>query len=259
MVLSSGSSGNSVFIEHKGARVLVDAGFSGRRIENLLKDVGEDAKDLDAIFLTHEHTDHCQGAAVLAKRFNIPIYANKGTWKGFYPKTKNLKDEHIKVFKSNEFLNFKSMDIFPVSVYHDAFEPVGFIFYLDNKKISLVTDTGIIDDKLAYEIKGSDIYYLEANHDLTALKQGPYPHKLKLRVMGKMGHLSNDQAKDALADALEGKQEIVFLSHLSTTNNTEALSRITVESGLKELGLDTDKDIDLEVSKRYEPSRIITL
>ena len=100
---------------------------------------------------------------------------------------------------------------------------------------------------------------MEANHDLEALKIGPYPYKLKLRVMGKMGHLSNDQAAEALGDALEGKNEAVFLSHLSETNNTEALSKITVESYLKSLGLDTDKDIDLEVAKRYQPSKEIIL
>ena len=259
VVLSSGSSGNSVFIESEGTRILIDAGFSGRQIERLLESVGENAADLDAIFLTHEHSDHTQGAGVLAKRFSLPIYANRGTWKGFLPKAKRLKEEHIKVFKSNEFINFKSMDIYPISTYHDAYEPVGFIIYLGNKKISLITDTGVIDENIAYHIKGSDVYYMESNHDLEALKIGPYPYRLKLRVMGKMGHLSNDQAADALADSLEGRGESVFLSHLSKTNNTEALSKITVESKLKSLGLDTEKNIDLNVSKRYQPSKEVIL
>lgn len=259
VVLSSGSSGNSVFIDHDGTKILVDAGFSGRQIERLLESIGESATRLDGIFLTHEHADHAKGAAVLAKRFKIPLYANRGTWKAILPKTKNFKEELIGEFKSNEFLNFKSMDIYPISTYHDANEPVGFILYLGNKKITLLTDTGVIDDKIAYHIKGSDIYYIEANHDLEALKIGPYPYNLKLRVMGKMGHLSNDQAAEILGDALEGRGEAVFLSHLSTTNNTEELSKITVETYLKGLGLDTDKDISLEVSKRYEPSRKIIL
>lgn len=259
VVLSSGSSGNSVFIDHAGTKILVDAGFSGRKIENLLQSVGENPKDLDAIFLTHEHGDHSKGAAILAKRHKVPLYANRGTWKAYLPKTKNFKGELIREFKSDEFLNFKSMDIYPISTYHDACEPVGFIIYLGNKKISLITDTGVIDDNMAYHIKGSDIYYLEANHDLEALKIGPYPYNLKLRVMGKMGHLSNDQAAEVLGDVLEGRGEDVFLSHLSTTNNTEELSKITVETYLKGLGLDTDKDINLDVSKRYEPSREIIL
>ena len=259
VVLSSGSSGNSVFLDYEGCKILVDAGFSGRKIENLLDSIGENPNDLDAIFLTHEHTDHSQGAAVLAKRFKKPIYANEGTWKAYLPKTKNLKDDHIKIFKSNEFLNFGPMDIYPISIHHDAYEPVGFIIYLANKKISLITDTGIIDEKIAYQIKGSDIYYMEANHDLEALKMGPYPHKLKLRIMSKMGHLSNDQAGLALADALEARGEAIFLSHLSETNNTEALSKITVESTLQSFGIDTKKDIDLMVADRYKPSKEIIL
>lgn len=259
VTLSSGSSGNVSFLEYKGSRILIDAGFSGRKIENLLAQIGEKAKDLDGIFLTHEHNDHIQGAGVLSRRFDIPIYANEGTWKAFAKKAKRLKEENIKIFKTNQFINFKSMDILPISIHHDAMEPVGYVIYLGNKKISLISDTGIIDEKIAYEIKGSDIYYMEANHDLEALKLGPYPHNLKLRVMGKMGHLSNDQSAEALADALVGKNETVFLSHLSDTNNTPELSRLTVDNYLTSLGLDTEKDINLEVCERYMPSKIVEL
>ena len=259
VTLSSGSSGNCSFIEHKGVKILVDAGFSGKKIEGLLEKVGEKASDLDAIFLTHEHNDHVQGAGVLSKRFNIPIYANAGTWQGFSQKAKRLKEENIKIFKTNEFLNFKSMDILPIAIHHDAQEPCGYVFYLGNKKITILSDTGLVDEKMAYEIKGSDIYYMEANHDLEALKIGPYPYNLKLRVMGNMGHLSNDQSAEALADALVGKEEYVFLSHLSDTNNTPELSRLTVDNYWTKMGLDTNKDIKLEVCERYEPSKIVEL
>ena len=259
VTLSSGSSGNSSFIEYEGTRILIDAGFSGKKIESLLNEVDESAKDLDAIFLSHEHNDHIKGAGVLSKRYNIPIYANEGTWKAFLPKAKSLREENIKIFKSDEFLNFKSMDILPIKIHHDAKEPVGFVVYLGNKKITLLTDTGYIDEKIAYEIQGSDVYYMEANHDLEALKMGPYPHKLKLRVMSKMGHLSNEQSAVALADALVGKNESVFLSHLSDVNNTKELSRLTVDTYLRSLGLDTKKDINLEVAERYNPSRIVEL
>lgn len=257
VTLSSGSSGNSVFIEHKKTKILVDCGFSGRKIQNLLAEIGENPKDIDAIFLTHEHIDHVQGAAVLSRRFDIPIYANKGTWLSYLPHAGKLKEENIKVFKTNNFLSFKSMDIIPISIHHDAKEPVGFVIYLGNKKIALLTDTGIVDEKIKYEIKGSDIYYLEANHDLEALKRGPYTYNAKLRIMSKMGHLSNEQSAECLADVLEGKKESIFLAHLSETNNTPELSRITVDSYLTECGLDTKRDVSLEVADRYSPSRIV--
>lgn len=134
VTLSSGSSGNVSFLEYKGCRILIDAGFSGKKIENLLGQIGEEAKNLDGIFLTHEHNDHIQGAGVLSRRFDIPIYANEGTWKAFSKKAKRLKEENIKIFKTNQFINFKSMDILPISIHHDAMEPVGYVIYLGNKR-----------------------------------------------------------------------------------------------------------------------------
>lgn len=257
--LASGSSGNSVFVEHKGSKILIDCGFSGRKIENLLSQIGENPSDLDAIFLTHEHMDHVKGAGVISRRYDIPIYANKGTWLSFIKNAGKLKEENIKIFRSNSFLNFNSFDIFPISIHHDANEPVGFILYLDNKKITVLTDTGIIDDRILNEIKGSDVYYFEANHDLDALKRGPYTYPMKVRIMGKMGHLSNDQSAKFLADAIQGKNEKIFLAHLSETNNSEELCKITVDNYLKSCGLDTSRDIKLEVAKRHAPSSIVEL
>lgn len=257
--LSSGSSGNSVFVEHRGYRILIDCGFSGRVIENLLKEIGENPATLDAIFLTHEHIDHIKAAGVLSRRYNIPIYANKGTWLSFLPKAGKIKEENIRVFKSDKFLNFKSFDILPIRIHHDASEPVGFILYLFNKKITVLTDTGLIDEKILGEIKGSDIYYFEANHDLEALKRGPYTYAMKVRIMGNMGHLSNDQAAKTLADCLAGKNERVFLAHLSETNNSPELCEITVDNYLRSCGLDTKRDIKLEVARRYAPSSIVEL
>lgn len=257
--LSSGSSGNSVFIEHKDTKILIDCGLSGKKIENLLKEIGQRAENLDSIFLTHEHIDHVRGASVLSRRYDIPIYANKGTRLSFLPQAGKLAEKNIQVFKSNNFLNFKSMDILPVSIHHDAKEPVGFVVYLGNKKITVMTDTGLVDQRMLYEIKGSDVYYFEANHDLEALKRGPYTYNVKLRIMSKMGHLSNLQAAEYLAEVLQGREESVFLAHLSDTNNTPELSKVTVENYFNSCGLDTKKDIKLEVADRYKPSRIVEL
>lgn len=257
--LSSGSSGNSVFIEHKGTKILIDCGLSGKKIENLMKEIGQRAENLDAIFLTHEHIDHVRGASVLSRRYDIPIYANKGTRLSFLPQAGKLAEKNIQLFKSNNFLNFKSMDILPVSIHHDAKEPVGFVVYLGNKKITVMTDTGLVDERMLYEIKGSDVYYFEANHDLEALKRGPYTYNAKVRIMSKMGHLSNLQSAEYLAEVLQGANESVFLAHLSDTNNTPELSKVTVENYFNSCGLDTKKDIKLKVADRYKPSRIVEL
>lgn len=259
VTLSSGSSGNSVFIDHQGTKILVDCGLSGKKIENLMKEIGQRAENLDAIFLTHEHIDHVRGASVLSRRYDIPIYANKGTWLSYLPQAGKLAEKNIQIFKSNNFLNFKSLDILPVSIHHDAKEPVGFVVYLGNKKITIMTDTGLVDERMLYEIKGSDIYYFEANHDLEALKRGPYTYNAKVRIMSNMGHLSNIQSAKYLAEVLQGKKESVFLAHLSDTNNTPELSKLTVENYINSCGLDTRKDIKLEVASRYKPSRIVEL
>lgn len=257
--LSSGSSGNCVYIEHQGVHVLVDCGFSGKRIEDLISDIGESPSDIDAIFLTHEHTDHVKGAGILSRRYDIPIFANAGTWKGFIPYAGRIDEKNIKIFKSNNFINFKNMDILPIDIYHDAKEPVGYVFYLNNKKITCLTDTGFIDDRMLYEIKGSDIYYFEANHDLNALKMGPYPFNTKKRIMSKFGHLSNDQAADYLSDILTGEDEYVFLAHLSNTNNTPELSQYTVENALLNCGFDLKEKIKLRVCPRYKPTEVVEL
>ncbi|MDO4662208.1 MAG: MBL fold metallo-hydrolase [Tissierellia bacterium] len=257
--LSSGSSGNSVFIEHDGVKVIVDCGFSGRTIEKLIKDIGEDPSTIDAIFLTHEHTDHVKGAGIISRRFDIPIFANEGTWQGFAKVSGKIKEENIKVFKSDNFMRFKNMDILPIRIHHDANEPVGFVFYLNNKKITLLTDTGYVDQKMLYEIKGSDIYYFEANHDIEALKRGPYPFSTKKRIMSNFGHLSNEQSANYLADIIQGRREEVFLAHLSNINNTPDLSFATVDEILTSYGLDTKKDIKLNVAPRNKPSEVIKL
>ena len=258
-ILSSGSSGNCLFVEYKGTNILIDAGFSAKRIEYLLGKIGKSPKELDAIFVTHEHADHSKGLGTMSRKHNLPIYANNGTWQSLVKNCGKIKEENIKVFDTGKFLSFGSMDILPIKIHHDAKEPVGYVIYIGNKKITILTDTGIVDEKMAYEIKGSDIYYMEANHDLEALKRGPYPYPLKLRVMSNMGHLSNDQSAEVLADALEGKREHVYLGHLSETNNTPELSRLTVDNYLTSLGLDTKKDIVLDVADRHNPSGIVKL
>lgn len=257
--LSSGSSGNSVFIEYDGIKILVDAGFSGKIEKNLLEKIGVDINDIDALFLTHEHTDHVKGAGIISRRYNIPIFANKGTRLGFSEVSGKIKDENINIFKSNNFLRFKNMDIYPFSIYHDSREPVGFDFYLGNKKITLLTDTGNVDYDIVNEIKGSSIYYFESNHDLNALKSGPYTYNAKKRIMSDIGHLSNNQAGEILADVLKGDGEYVFLAHLSSINNSSELSYLTVSDILKSYGIDSEKQISLSVCPRYTPGDVITL
>lgn len=257
--IASGSSGNCVYVETKKTKILVDAGLSGKRIQDNLEKIDVKTSEIDMIFVTHEHADHVKGVGVLSRRFNIPIYANEKTWLAMREKIGKIKGENIRLLKTNEFMNIKDFDLMPFSIFHDASDPIGYSFYQDDEKISIMTDTGKYNENMLYEIKDSDVYYIEANHDLEMLRKGPYPIHLQERIRSDRGHLSNIDTGDILADLLRGNGEKVILRHLSKDNNDPELAKFTIESILKENGLDTDKYVSINVADRNDPSGIIDL
>ena len=257
--LSSGSSGNCQYIETENSRILIDAGFSGKRVQELLKSIDVCPTTIDGIFITHEHIDHIQGVGVLSRRFDIPIYANKNTWLAMEDKIGKIADKNIVEFNTDEYINHKDIDIKPIKIYHDAAEPVGYLINKGNKKISVVTDTGIIDPKIAQEIFGSNLYFMESNHDEFMLKEGLYPWHLKERIMSEEGHLSNRDAAIALENVLKGNKEIVLLGHLSKDNNVPELAYETVKSSLEEEGLNVEKDIRLGLSYRNKATEVFSI
>lgn len=248
--LSSGSSGNCQYIETENAKIIIDAGFSGKRLEYLLSSVGVNPSEIDGILVSHEHIDHSLGVGILSRRYDIPIYANNKTWIGMEPIIKAIKEKNTKVFTSDGNFSIKDIGVHPISVYHDALEPVGFIIFNGNHKLSIVTDTGWIDDRIRNEIKNSQLYYMESNHDLRMLREGSYPWPLKQRIMSSHGHLSNDDAGLILGDVLSGNGEIVLLGHLSQDNNLPELAYNTVREGILSQGIDVDNDVYLNVSYR---------
>jgi phosphoribosyl 1,2-cyclic phosphodiesterase len=257
--LSSGSSGNCQYIETENTKILIDAGFSGKRIEVLLKSVDVVPNDLDAILVTHEHIDHSSAVGILSRRYDIPIYANASTWIGMDPIIKKVKEENSKVFKTNEDFNIKDIGVRPINIFHDALEPVGYILYYKNTKISIITDTGWVNDNIKDEIKNSSLYFLESNHDLQMLREGSYPWELKKRIMSTHGHLSNSDAGMVLGEILSGNNEIVILAHLSQDNNLPELAYNTVRLGIISQGIDVDNDIRLGLSYRDRATCIYSL
>lgn len=257
--LSSGSSGNCQYIEANNTRILIDAGFSGKRIEALLDSIDVCPKTIDGIFITHEHVDHSKGVGVLSRRYNIPIYANKNTFKGMEKTIGKLKEENMQVFNTGEDLIFKDLQIHPFNIFHDALEPVGYAIYYKNKKISIITDTGWVNDEIIDNIKDSNLYLLESNHDVEMLKFGSYPYYLKQRIMGEHGHLSNDDAAGVLSNILTKGKEVVLLCHLSQDNNAPCLAIQTVTNTLKDKGIDVLKDIKLGLSHRDRATEVFSI
>ena len=256
--LSSGSKGNSIFVQSNKSKILVDCGHSGKVIEALLESIGESMKDIDAIFVTHEHSDHIKGVGVLSRRYDLPVIANEKTWLAMQHHVGKIAPKNIMVFKSNTFFSFRDMDIHAISTFHDAADPVAFIFYQKNQKISILTDTGIVTDQIKDAIRGSNTYLIEANHDIEMLKTGPYSPSLKMRVLSDRGHLSNDFTKAVLGDVLEGN-ETVILGHLSDNNNLEHLAFAEVSNHLEDLGMDVNRALKLRVAPKLKADIITDL
>lgn len=247
--LSSGSCGNANYIEYKDTKVLIDAGLNGVTTENALKEIGTDIKDLDAVILTHEHRDHVQGAGILSRKYGAKLYANEKTYLASLPRIGSVKESHVNIFDGA--FEVKDLVIKPFKVYHDAYDPVGLAIYAGNKKLSILTDTGLVDGDIADAIKDSDIYYIESNHDEEMLEKGPYSYYLKRRVRSEEGHLSNIQAADLIKKSLKDKNELVFLAHLSHENNTEKLAYMTVYKELIQSGRRAE-DFRLRVTHRLK-------
>ena len=257
--LSSGSSGNCQYIETDNTRILIDGGFSGKRIECLLSSIGVSPSTLDGILVTHEHIDHVKGVGILSRRYDIPIYANANTWAAMNGTIGEVKEKNTKVFITEKDQDINDIIIHPFNIFHDAIEPVGYLIYYKNIKISIVTDTGWVNDTIKDKIKGSSLYLMESNHDVTMLKEGRYPWHLKKRIMSTKGHLSNEDAGRVLGEVLLGKGEIVLLGHLSQENNVPSLAHETVKNYILNCGINVHKDITLDLTYRDKVTKVYTL
>lgn len=256
--LYSGSSGNSIFISSGKARILIDAGLPGKSIEASLKSIDESPQNIDAIFVTHEHSDHSKGLGVLSRRYNIPIYANKLTWGSLEGMIGNIKAENIKVMET-ECTSIKDLNIKSYKIPHDAVAPVGYSVECCGKKVCVATDLGYFSEEVKTNIQDADIILLESNHDVEMLKFGPYPYVLKRRILSDIGHLSNDACGKAILEIMDDTQKRIILGHLSKTNNYPELAYQTVLSILAENNIVTGKDIDISLAKRDTASSYISI
>lgn len=232
--IASGSGGNCVYLGTAAARILVDAGLSGVRVERALASLNISPLSLRGIFLTHEHGDHILGAGVLARRYNVDIYATEGTW-DYIERTRvlgKLRPEQKRVVCPGEDLDFGDMRIRPFIVSHDAASPVGYSFFFGGVKATVATDLGYVDKNTAESISDSDILLIESNHDLDMLHNGPYPQHLKRRILSDKGHLSNVTCGQILTDLAHGLKHI-YLGHLSAENNDPLLAFETVRDMLE--------------------------
>ena len=235
-VLSSGSTANSAFISSGRTRLLIDAGLSRRELLARLAAIGERAETLNAILITHEHTDHIGGLVVLARKLDIPVYmthctAPSVTWEDCTPK--------LETFQAGMRLSIGDFEIDSFTIPHDAIDPVGYCLHAEGLKIGVVTDLGYMPESVKYHLRGTHLLVLESNHDLEMLKVGPYPWWVKQRVMGRRGHLSNENASDFIRQDMAASTAALILAHLSAHNNHPELARLVGAQALRERGLAT--------------------
>jgi phosphoribosyl 1,2-cyclic phosphodiesterase len=301
-VLASGSKGNSTVVTGGKTRILVDAGLSCRELFRRMKSIDEDPATLDAIIITHEHSDHVAGLAVTARKLGIPVYFTEPTHRAWIrwlsPRKQmtytqwleqcrqqaaarmaesdapgaedcdpdeadntadelntgtadiNASEEHpakkkkpaaekdptalpsVQYFRAGKPIQIGDISVSPFTIPHDAADPVGFVFQAEGVRMAFATDLGYIPPNVKEQLKSVDLLYIESNHDLEMLRDGPYPWSVKQRVLSRVGHLSNESCATYLETEYDGQATYVVLGHLSESNNLPELARITAERAL---------------------------
>lgn len=253
-VLSSGSKGNAIYIEHASTALIIDQGLSHKELKRRMELRSIDINKVVSILVTHEHSDHISGVGVTSRALGIPVYATTGSlecMKNIFNGSENsVPIESGIVFKVGAF------DILPYSVSHDAKDPVQYRITAGKKTAAIATDIGYVSTLVTERIKDVDILVIESNYDLDMLKKGSYPWHLKQRIMGKHGHLSNRNAAELVFNLCRKKTPKVILAHLSEENNRPEIA----ESTIRELFEQYDQPLhSLCVASQFEPSPLFEI
>ncbi|GLB59201.1 MBL fold metallo-hydrolase [Cytobacillus sp. NCCP-133] len=244
-VLASGSTGNAIFVETEEHSFLVDAGLSGKQTEALFEQIDRDAGKLSGILVTHEHSDHIKGVGILARKYNLPIYANEKTWQAMDSLIGQVPVDQKFHFDMETVKTFGSLDIESFGVSHDAADPMFYVFHQDGKKLVLITDTGYVSDRMKGLISNAEAYVFESNHDVQMLRMCRYPWNIKRRILSDVGHVSNEDAAFAMSEVAGDRTKSFYLAHLSLDNNIKDLARMSVTQTLESRGIIVGEQFDL--------------
>jgi phosphoribosyl 1,2-cyclic phosphodiesterase len=233
-ILGSGSAGNCAYIETDQTRILVDAGFSARQIRQRLASIARTPENLSGILITHEHSDHVQGLAVLAEKLRIPVYCNRPTLDALQCQIQAKLD--YRLFATGAAFDIGDLCIETFSIPHDAQEPVGFLIRTAETNIGFLTDLGHVTRLVVERVRSANVLVLEANHDVKMLQECVRrPWSLKQRILGRHGHLSNEAAADAVEQIVSTDLRHLFLGHLSRECNRADLARSVMQERLERL------------------------
>lgn len=255
--IASGSSGNCICVGNDNGHILIDAGISGKRIEEGLNSIGLKTSEMQGILVTHEHIDHVAGLGVLSRRYGIPVYATAGTIEAVKRMSSvgKIEEELFHIIEPEREFSIGDMQIEPISISHDAADPTAYKIRHGKKTAAVMTDLGFYDARIVEKLQNIDAVLLEANHDVRMLELGPYPYPLKQRILGDRGHLSNENCGRLLGEILHDHFKAVILGHLSKENNYPELAyetvRVEVDMGENPYHAD---DFPMYVAKRDQVS-----
>ena len=249
-VLGSGSSGNCTFLATERVKILIDAGLSKRETLRRLALIGERWESLDAILVTHEHSDHIGGLARLASEPRIPVYLSPRTRAALPPQ---IKLAAVETFQPGCRFEVGDLTAEPFTIPHDAVDPVAFRFTAEGVRIAIVTDLGYMPQNVKHYLSGCHGLILESNHDLEMLRNGPYPWYVKQRVGGQTGHLSNDALGKFLREEFDREARVLVLAHLSQQNNHPEIARLEAAAALE---TQSARETRLVVSSQSEPTEM---
>ncbi len=260
--IASGSSGNCIMAGSGDCHLIIDAGVSGRRIEQGLQSLGHKASEMKGVLVTHEHIDHIAGLGVMARRYGLPIYATEKTKQAILH-TKSVGKIEEALFQTivpDQKFWIGELEVEPIRICHDAADPVAYIIRSQGKAAGVVTDLGTYDDAIVQKLQGIHLLLLEANHDVNMLQTGSYPYYLKQRILGDRGHLSNERCGRLLGKILHDSLKAVVLGHLSKENNYEELAYETVRLEITMGDCPyTGSDFPLYIAKRDSVSKLIAV
>ena len=256
--LYSGSSGNCLYVCSDNTKILIDCGTSCKKICEGLASINSSIEDIDAILVTHEHSDHVQGLGLVSKKFNIPVYANLETWNAMEKQKEKIDEKNVNIFVNDNDFSLNELTIHPFSTPHDAANPCGFNIHNGKRKLSIATDLGHMDDEIFKQLQNSSFVLLESNYEPEMLNASRYPFHLKQRIKGPFGHLSNETAGKTIAALMKKDLKEVMLGHLSKENNVPELAYQTVVEELMRNNSDINT-IRLSVASRNTPGKIITV
>lgn len=256
-VLASGSTGNAVYVESGDQAFIVDAGLTGKKMEQLFDKIDRDIKKLSGILVTHEHSDHIKGVGVLARKYNVPVFANEKTWQAMTPSVGNIPLDQRFQFNMETVQTFGTLEIESFGVSHDAADPMFYTFHENGRKLAVITDTGYVSDRMKGIIRGADAFVFESNHDVNMLQMGSYPWSTKRRILSDVGHVSNEDAAIAMSDVVFEKDTHIYLSHLSKDNNMKDLARLSVAQTLQSVGIMPGEFVHLHDTDAEEPTKLV--